>query len=165
MRWHRLRQVMKRAPGVRTFDRHGDHLVVKRDVAARVSFHRADATDPAFRAVTPTADVVFAQNIMCNLRRPLARKVFETAVALMKPRAALFVDGMDVDMRARLTRRHGLRPCTVDLERIHEDARRVRGDRYPWFAAGLEPLDGARRDRDFRYATIFLRDAGASPES
>lgn len=149
----------------RTFDRDGDTLTVKQRVAERVSFAGADVTSRSFRTRTPSADVVFAQNLMCNARRPVAREILRTAIALLKPRAALFVDGADLDIRARLTRRGGLRPLTVDLERIHGDARRVRGDRYPWFAAGLEPFDASRRDRDRRYATIFLRDGGTPAEA
>lgn len=142
-----------------TFDRDGDNLVVKPRVAERVRFHAADATDPNLRAQIAPADIVFAQNIMCNLRRASSRRVFDNAAALLKPRAALFVDGMDPDMRASRTRKHGLVPLDVNIERIHHEAERVRGERYPGHAAGLEPFDATRRDRNRRYATIFLRGA------
>lgn len=140
-----------------TFDRRGDHLVVKPEVAQRVRFHHADALDPAIREQIAPADLVFAQNIMCNLRRPAARRLFDNIVALLKPRSALFVDGMDLDMRTRRTRAHRLVPLTFALRRIHDEARLVRGERYPWFASGLEPFSAQRRDRERRYATIFLR--------
>src|SRR4029077_4684728 len=73
-----------------TFDRDGDNLVVKPRVATRVRFHLADATDPNLRAEIAPADIVFAQNLMCNLRRASSRRVFDNAAALLKPRAALF---------------------------------------------------------------------------
>ena len=55
------------------------------------------------------ADVVYAQNMMCNMRRPMARRAFENICTLLAPRSALVVDGMDLDMRARLTRARGAR--------------------------------------------------------
>ena len=140
-----------------TFDRDGQHLIVKPEIASRVSFHIGDAADPKLRADVAPADIVFAQNVMCNLRRPLAKRVFDNAVALMKPHAVLFVDGMDVDMRQSRSRRHGLVPLDYEIERIHSEARIVRGgERYPWEAASLEPFSNARRDWKRRYATIFL---------
>lgn len=139
-----------------TFDRDGERMTVKPDIAARVSFHLKDAAELRLRADLAPADIVFAQNLMCNLRRPLAARVFDNAVALMKPRAALFVDGMDVDMRQRRSRRFGLVPLDYEIEQIHREAATVRGERYPWEAAGLEPFSDSRRDWKRRYATIFL---------
>jgi hypothetical protein len=89
--------------------------------------------------------------------------VFDTVTRLMKPRSVLFVDGMDVDMRERRTRRLGLVPLDYRIERIHDEASIVRGDRYPWQGAGLEPLSTERADWKRRYATIFVRQAQAGP--
>ncbi|MBS0431063.1 MAG: hypothetical protein JSS21_01445, partial [Proteobacteria bacterium] len=142
-----------------TFDVADALWIVKPAIAERVRFLVADATRPCARETMAHADIVFAQNVMCNLRRPLARRLFDNAVALLKPRAALFVSGMDIDMRARLSHRHRLSPMTFALERIHEESRLVLGPRYPYFATGLEPYSRHRRDHERRYATIFLRDA------
>jgi hypothetical protein len=95
------------------------------------------------------------------MQRPMARRAFANIVRLLAPSAALFVDGMDLDMRTGLTRAAGLEPLDWQVERIHEEARQVRGLRYPWFATGLEPYEGARRDRVRRYATVFLKGARA----
>lgn len=142
-----------------TFDRDGERMTVKPAVAARVSFQLKDAADSRLKSELAPADIVFAQNLMCNLRRPLATRVFDNAVALLKPRAALFVDGMDVDMRQRRSRRFGLVPLDYEIEQIHREAAVVRGERYPWEAAGLEPFSSDRRDWKRRYATIFLNGA------
>lgn len=145
----------------RTFVCNRDEWKVRDQITERVHFYQADVADPAIRLTAKCADIVLACNIMCNLQRPAARRLFQNAVALLKSRAALFVDGMDLDMRVRLARQHQLVPLTFEMIRIHEEARLVRGDRYPWFAAGLEPFSTWRRNREFRYATIFLRDAAA----
>jgi hypothetical protein len=123
-----------------------------------VHFHVADALSPADGARIGLADIVFAQNVMCNLPRPVARRLFDAAVRLMKPRAALVVDGVDLDMRMSRTRKHALRPLPYLIERIHNEARIVRGPRYPWYATGLEPISADAKQFDRRYATIFLRD-------
>ena len=141
----------------RTFDRDGDVLVVKPAIARRVRWHTFDATDPSLHAAIAPADIVFVQNVMCNLRRPLSRRIFDNVVQLLKPHSVLFVDGMDVDMRAKRTRRLGLEPLDYQIERIHDEAWIVRGDRYPWQGAGLEPLSKHHTDWKRRYATIFTR--------
>jgi chemotaxis methyl-accepting protein methylase len=146
----------------KTFDRRDGNLCeVKSQVAGRVRFHQADFVHGAVREDIPPADIVFAQNVMCNLRRPAAARLFDNAVALLKPRSVLFVDGMDLDMREQRTRKYGLVPLTFALERIHEEARLVRGERYPWCAAGLEPFSPKHRNCDRYYSTIFLR--GTTP--
>ena len=148
-----------------TFDAHEDALIVKQGVADRVHFDEANVLDAADASRIVPADIVFAQNVMCNMPRTRARRLFDAAVGLLKPRAALFVDGVDPDMRAARSRAHGLTPLRYALERIHEEARVIRGPRYPWYATGLEPFSGNRADADRRYATVFLRNelpAGAA---
>lgn len=140
-----------------TFDLAGGRYVVKPEIARHVGFRQADATRSGLAEVVAPADIVFSQNVMCNLRRPAARRLFANLATLLKPRSALFVDGMDIDMRQKLTRRLALAPLPFELQRIHDEARIVRGDRYPRFATGLEPFDGRKADAARRYATIFLR--------
>ena len=141
----------------RTFDRDGDMLAVKPEVARRIRWHTLDATAPSLRETIALADIVFVQNVMCNLRRPLSRRIFDNVVQLLKPHSVLFVDGMDVDMRRSRTRRSGLEPLDYKIERIHDEAWIVRGDRYPWQGAGLEPLSKYYTDWKRRYATIFIK--------
>ena len=140
-----------------TFEAVDRKLVVRPDVAGRVRFTTGDILDAGSLKSVPAADVVYAQNMMCNMRRPMARRAFENVCTLMAPRSALVVDGVDLDMRADLTRAQGLEPLDYEVERIHGEARAVRGPRYPWFATGLEPFEAGRDDRARRYATIFLR--------
>jgi chemotaxis methyl-accepting protein methylase len=140
-----------------TFDQLSDRFVVKRDVAERVRFRRCDLFDPGFATATGSADIVYAQNILCNMPRGDARRAFDNICALLKPVGVLFIDGMDLDMRARLTRVYDLQPLNYELERIHNEARVIRGERYPWYATGLEPFNDRRKDLARRYATVFYR--------
>lgn len=140
-----------------TFERRGNQLVVRPEVAARVQFQICDILNTAAVARVPAADVVFAQNMLCNMQRPMARRAFRSICTLLGPRSALFIEGMDLDMRSRMTRDARLEPFDHDVRRIHEEAREVRGLRYPWFATGLEPWSTGRRDSVRRYATVFLK--------
>jgi chemotaxis methyl-accepting protein methylase len=142
-----------------TFDDVGGRFVVKPAVAQRVRFRTGDILDTDAVKRVPLADIVYAQNMMCNMRRPMARQAFQNVCTLLGPRSALVVDGMDLDMRGSLTRAQGLEPLDYKIERIHDEAREVRGHRYPWFATGLEPFEADRKDRVRRYATVFLRGA------
>jgi hypothetical protein len=65
-----------------------------------------------------------------------------------------FLDGIDLDLRARLTKEFGLQPVPWELERIHEEGRAVRAALYPWTCMGLEPMR-KRGDWMRRYATIY----------
>jgi chemotaxis protein methyltransferase CheR len=145
----------------RTFDVAGE-MVVKPELTARVHFQCGNVLDRSLVDRLEQADVVIAQNFLYHLPRPDAERAFRNLFRLLKPRSALLVDGTDLDMRARLTAEAGLRPCTIELERIHEESRALRGYVWPRVYWGLEPFDLKRSDAARRYATIFLRDVRTS---
>jgi chemotaxis methyl-accepting protein methylase len=140
-----------------TFERRGDVYRVRPDVSGHVTIECADVLDPALARCTGTADVLYLQNLLFNLPRAVAARAFANALTILRPQAALFLDGMDLDMRADLTRRAGLVPLDVQLAEIHDDARAVRAAGWPWSYWGLEPWSTARRDWRRRYGTIFLK--------
>ena len=142
----------------RTFDRKGEELEVKPPLRERVAFRIADVLDAELVSRIEKADIVVAQNFLYHLSRKRSRTAFAHLCAVMKPRAALFVDGMDIDLRQALTRKAGLRPLDYLIEEIHGDAMKLRGEPWPWTYWGLEPLNAARKDWKQRYATIYLRD-------
>jgi trans-aconitate methyltransferase len=144
-----------------TFEAEGADLRVRAALRACVTFQRGDVLDAQAIAALPRADLVVAQNFLYHLRRRDARRAFTHLCSLMQPHAALFVDGMDIDLRTTLSARAGLRPLDFRIEAIHRDALARRGSRWPWTYWGLEPFDGARRDWRRRYATVFLREAAA----
>ena len=151
----------------RTFDaaEAGDAMLVKPAIAERVRFLLGNVLDRSLVDRLGQADVVVAQNFLYHLPRPQAEQAFRNLFALLKPRAALLVDGTDLDMRARLTAEAGLEPCTIALERIHEESRLLRGYVWPRVYWGLEPFDARRSDAVRRYATIFLRSEHAGVRS
>jgi chemotaxis protein methyltransferase CheR len=138
-----------------TFDADDEGYSVKPSIAHRVSFGVADLFDASVIQRIGAADIVFAQNVLINFLRPRAREAFQHILRLLKPHAALFIDGMDVDLREELTRAAGLHPLDYKIREIHDDARVIRGDVWPWVYWGLEPFAERRNWRE-RYATIYL---------
>jgi chemotaxis protein methyltransferase CheR len=139
-----------------TFDRVADGVVVRPTIAAPVRFSVGNVLDAALIRRLGKADVVVAQNFLFHLERPDAERAFAHLFSLLRPRAALLVDGADVDIRTRLTKAAGLRACETELERIHDESRIYRGYAWPHVYWGLEPFDAKKPDAARRYATIFF---------
>jgi chemotaxis protein methyltransferase CheR len=130
-------------------------LQIKSHVASLVQFDVGDITNAAFMDSLPPADLVFAQNVLFHLPRPVARRAFALLKSRVRTNGALFINGMDTDMRESLTRLAGMEPVATGLEAIHEEARVDRGADWSSNYWGREPLS---RTGDWvrRYATIFF---------
>jgi len=139
-----------------TFDQADGGVVVKRSISGSVRFDQGNVLDSSLIERLAPADIVVAQNFLYHLTRRDAERAFEHLFSLVKPRGALLVDGADLDMRSRLTKAAGLRPCTTALERIHDESRVERGYAWPRVYWGLEPFNPRRSDAPRRFATIFL---------
>jgi chemotaxis protein methyltransferase CheR len=142
-----------------TFDRTGDVFRVKAPFRDDTSFEVGDMTSAAFMAALPKFDLVYAQNVLFHLPRPVAAKAFEYLVGLLAPNAALFINGMDTDMRIALTKAHDLEPVEYLLEEIHEDARVDRGAQWANQYWGREPFSTASKDWLRKFGTIYLKRA------
>ena len=141
-----------------TFHQQGEDLEVRPEIRERMTFQIADVLDAHLISRIEQADIVVAQNFLYHLSRRQSRRAFAHLCAVLKPRAALFVDGMDIDLRHALTAKAGLRPLDYLIPEIHNDAMTLRGAPWPWTYWGLEPMNTARKDWKQRYATIYLRD-------
>jgi len=138
------------------FDVRGDTLTVKPQFSSLVSFDIGDITDAVAMGRLQRSDLVFAQNVLFHLPRPVAKRAFDNLVTVLRPGGALFVNGMDTDMRAKLSKEHGLEPVTQRIEEIHEDARVDRGAHWANSYWGREPL---KRSGDWvrKYCTIYSK--------
>jgi chemotaxis protein methyltransferase CheR len=133
----------------------GEAFQVRPEIAERVRFVRANALDPALGEVVGPADIVFAQNFLYHLEPDAATAAFANVVRMLKPAGAVFLDGMDLSLKVRLTRRHGLHPFPDLVKEIHEDARAERGHAWPAEYWGLEPFSRAHVAWLRRYCTVF----------
>jgi chemotaxis methyl-accepting protein methylase len=82
-----------------TFLQEGESFEVRPEIRARMTFQIADVLDDRLISRIAQADIVIAQNFLYHLNRRQSRTAFTHLCALLKPRAALFVDGMDIDLR------------------------------------------------------------------
>lgn len=151
----------------RTFDVTGGRYVVKAELRGTVRFELGSVLDGALMARIEPAHLVLAQNFLYHLGRADALRAFDHLTRLVRPRGALAVDGVDLDLRTRCTLAAGLEPWPGEVERIHGEAREERGYAWPAVYWGLEPYDGGRADALRRYATIFLKPGspGVRPSS
>lgn len=140
-----------------TFDEEKGAFTIKKGVRSNVKFDYADVLDDRLKETVGPCDVIFAQNFIFHMKRDAARRALDNICALLKPRAAIFVDGVDIDIRRSLTKRHNLAPLDYRIEEIHNEARMARAIGWPYSYWGLEPFLTTRRDWRRRYATVFLK--------
>lgn len=138
------------------FDSKDDVLTVKPQYVAPVSFDVGDITDASYMGKLPKSELVFAQNVLFHLPRPVAKKAFKNLVDMLRPGGAVFVNGMDMDMRVRLTKQYGLEPVAERIAEIHEDARVDRGANWADSYWGREPLKMSR-EWVRKYCTIYRK--------
>ncbi len=140
-----------------TFDRDDGNFRIKKGIRSRVQFDYADVLDKGLKEKAGLFDMVFAQNFIFHMKRAVARRALKNIFSLLKPRAALFADGIDIDIRRSLTKRRGLKPLDYKIKEIHNEARMARAIGWPYSYWGLEPFLTTRRDWRRRYATVFLK--------
>lgn len=140
-----------------TFDNYNHSLKIKPKIAELIHFEIGNALDPSLKDVVKTSDIVFAQNFLFHLKPKLAQKAFKNICSLLKPKAALFIDGMDLSMRQKLTLKYNLVPLDFKIREIHNEARIGRTSSWPWIYWGLEPFSNTKKRWQRRYSTIFLK--------
>lgn len=143
-----------------TFTFEDGTYTVKPSIRSRVSFHQADVVESDLVAVTGLADIVFAQNIFFHVDPGAAPKAFHNVCRTLKPRSALFVDGMELGMRESLSQSMGLSPLNYKVRDIHEEARSHTQALWWRVYWGCEPYSRFASNSLRRYATIFLKGTG-----
>jgi chemotaxis methyl-accepting protein methylase len=113
------------------------------------------APEPGF-----TADVVFCQNVLIHMSRPLAQRSVRTLLGLMRSPGILVCGGMDLDLRGAL-QAAGLRPVPHRVREIHDAWASHRfhfqHDRGRYYFE-LEDVDETRPDWIGRYSSVFVRE-------
>ena len=86
----------------------------------------------------------------------MAEKAFINLTSLLKPRSALIINGMDYDMRIRLTKEYSLVPVPYLIEEVHNDAFANAGSL--WFTRyyGRPPFSTSEPDWVATFSTVFL---------
>lgn len=137
-----------------TFEVKDKSYVVRGNISKKVSFHKGNALDPNIRSVINKCDILFAQNLFNNLKPRVAKKAFLNVIDLLKKDGFLFVDGMDLGLKVRLTKKKNLVPIEINIEENYELAKTY-VNAWPNWYSGLEPLSKERKDWQRRYTTVF----------
>ena len=139
------------------FDVGPDGYEVKDAVRSRVSFVQADIVNDDLTHVHAPSDIVFVQNVFCHFDDETTAKALDNVLRIAKPTAAVFMDGMSLDVRVRLTQQHDLEPIDLEIHRVHRQARRHVPAAWWTKYYGFEPYLPFRAGRRRRYATVFKR--------
>lgn len=140
-----------------TFEKQGEHFKVNPEVMANVEFFQADIVKDNLIELYPPGDIVLIQNVLFHLNDLDARRAFDNALATAKPRSAIFIDGMSLDMRVQLTAEANLEPLSFKIKEIHEHAHRHLPRDWWNYYYGFEPYLFFKANRSRRYSTVFLR--------
>ncbi len=140
-----------------TFHFSDNVCLVKEEIRDHVHFDLMDILNRDLRKLIGTFDIVFAQNFLVHMKPKVAKRGFLNICSLLNPKAALFIDGMDLNIRQKLTKAEGLKPLEYKITEIHDEARGYKGGGWPYIYWGLEPLSISQREWKRRYSTIFLK--------
>ena len=141
----------------KTFEPIDTGFRVRPEIVETVTFATGNILDENLIRQLGQADLVFAQNMLFHLPPPKAREAFNRLVELLAPKSALFINGMDTDMRVALTKRHNLEPLDYLVEEIHEDARVNLGSSWASTYWGREPFSRKSKDWLRQFCTIYFR--------
>jgi SAM-dependent methyltransferase len=136
------------------FDRDGEFVTVKSWIREGISWQVSDVTKGGIIDILGPQDIVVANNFLCHMHPPMAEKCLRNIARLLRPHGYLFVSGIDLDVRTKVTDDLGWRPLQELLVECHEGDPSMR-TLWPWHYAGLEPLNKKRRNWKRRYATAF----------
>jgi SAM-dependent methyltransferase len=135
-------------------DRHGDEVSVKSWVGEGIEWRVGDAGKVGIGDLLGPQEIVVASNFLCHMDEVLAETCLRNITRLVGPQGYLFVSGVDLDVRTKVTDDLGWTPLQELLEEIHDGDPCMRTF-WPWHYGGLEPLNKKRRDWKRRYAAVF----------
>jgi chemotaxis methyl-accepting protein methylase len=136
------------------FDDEGETRRIKPWLTEGISWHLGDATDPRTAGALGVHDIVVANRFLCHLRPADAERCLRSTARLVAPGGFLFVSGVDLDVRTKVSQELGWASWPERIEEIHEGDPSLRTG-WPCKYWGLEPIDKARADWKVRYASVF----------
>lgn len=138
------------------FERRGSDWIIRDQIRKNYVIEEISTLDLDFSHRFHNYDLVFAQNYLIHMNDEDAEHAFSALVTALRPGGALFIGGIDLDLKIRLCKKHQLRPVVKDIKAIHEEDD-LRRPSWPWKYWALEPFDGGMPDTTYRYATVFTK--------
>jgi SAM-dependent methyltransferase len=136
------------------FDWDGDQAKVKSWLREGITWRLGDAADPELIRDLGYQDIVVASNFLCHMAPADAERCLRNIGNLVNRQGHIFVSGIDLAVRTKVTLNLGWEPVEELIEEIHDGDRSVRAD-WPWEWWGLEPFSRRRPDWKARYAAAF----------
>jgi chemotaxis protein methyltransferase CheR len=136
------------------FDWEGDEGRVQPWLRQGITWRVGDVSDPKMVATLGPQDLVVANNFLCHMPAPAARKCLRNLGQLVRPGGYLFVTGVDLDIRTEVALEQGWEPVPELRAEIHDGDPLLRSD-WPWKWWGLEPLDRRRPGWELRCSAVF----------
>jgi SAM-dependent methyltransferase len=136
------------------FEVDGDQVRVKPWLKEGISWLRADASEEGLVDALGPQDIVVANRFLCHMGPVAAEKCLRNIARLVKPGGYLFVSGIDLDVRAKVSQSMGWIPLPDLMREIHEGDPSIRRG-WPTEYWGLEPFCDKRPDWRIRYASVF----------
>jgi chemotaxis methyl-accepting protein methylase len=136
------------------FDQEDDQVRIKPQFREAITWHLGDAGDPSLVVALGLQDIVVANRFLCHMHPEEAEDCLRNLARLVKRGGYLFVSGVDLGVRSKVSRELGWRPVTELISEIHEGDPSLRRG-WPLEYWGLEPLDQTRIDWKTRYASVF----------
>jgi len=136
------------------FDRDGDVIRVKPWIKEGIAWHVGDVGAPDILASFGLHDIVVANNFLCHMDAPAAEMCLRNIARLVRPGGYVFLSGIDLAVRTKVSQALAWTPLRELLEEIHEGDYSLRSA-WPFEYGGLEPLNKRRRDWPLRYAAAW----------
>lgn len=136
------------------FDWDGNIGQIKPWLRHGITWRQGDASDPSLIASLGEQDLVVANNFLCHMPGPAARRCLRNFARLVRTGGHLIVTGVDLDVRTQVALELGWKPIPELRAEIHDGDPLVRAD-WPWRWWGLEPFDQRRHDWETRYTAVF----------
>jgi len=128
-------------------------LRIKDSLREGIKWSVGDVTDPALVDRLGPQQLVIANNFLGPMPDELAEACLRNISTMVAAGGWLVVDGVDLDLKARVMPTLGLEPVTSRMAEIHKGD--PTKEDWPWTRWSHEPFNASHPDRDFRYSTIF----------
>ena len=90
------------------FEWQGQRATVKQSLREGISWRVGDATDPGLVEELGPQDIIVASNFLCHMPPPIAEACLRNIARLGTAGAHLFVTGVDLEVRQKVSRSIGL---------------------------------------------------------
>ena len=141
-----------------TFNRTDNNYIVKDAIKGHIKFIKADLLDPNLADNFKQYDIIFLQNVLFHLSTEQAKQAFSHVIPLLKSCSALFIDGMELDLREELTQLYNLKPVDYKTGEIYQYSRRHIPRNWWNYYYGNEPYCLFNKWNKRRFCTIFTKD-------